>query len=410
MLALVAPRCSTCCLALTSSILLTAALPIQAAEPPAKPANDKIKEIAGKSEFLRSVPKHFARLTAVDPVRRCVTLLIDGENLAKVWPLIPDAEIKVAGWWARLDQLTLEDRVWVWFQTDRARNPIAITMIADELSEQDMHGPGVEVAARDAATVTLKPVKGVNRVLKAAGAEVFRGKEKVAHDSLAVGTAVYTQSRGDRARLILDTAAFEARRNEQKAALRQRWIEQGLPGTVTFLHQFTGELEYMLDHEAMRWGRSLKPGDAVTLRTAMPVKAVVKYVQPWRERTRLRLVTAAADQGDLQLGQRVGLSMTPPSAEIENALLPPDLDLPRSKTERVEWFLASIYCTCKVKGDGCTGHFYTLASCNPNACGMPNHMRSVVAELIDKGLSDKQIFEQLLKDHGPELLKPHLLS
>src|SRR5438128_201431 len=81
-----------------------------AAEPPAKTANDKLKEIAGKSEFLRSVPKHFARLTAVDPVRLRVTLLIDGETLPKVWPLIPDAEVKVAGWWGRLDQLPLEDR------------------------------------------------------------------------------------------------------------------------------------------------------------------------------------------------------------------------------------------------------------------------------------------------------------
>jgi hypothetical protein len=68
-----------------------------------------------------------------------------------------------------------------------------------------------------------------------------------------------------------------------------------------------------------------------------------------------------------------------------------------------------MYCTCKVKGDGCTGHFYTLASCNPNACGMPNRMRRELGTLIDKGLSDSQIFEALLKDHGPDLLRPHLL-
>src|SRR5262249_51759182 len=172
-------------------------------------AKDKLKEIAGKSEFLRSVPKHFARLLAVDPVQRRVTLLLDGETLAKPWPLIPDAEIKLAGWWARLDQLALDDRVWVWFQTDRTKTPVASAVIADELSEQDRHGPGVEVVAHDAATVTLKPVKGANRVLKAAGADVLRGQEKVAHDGLAVGSHVYVQSRGDRARLILDSAAFE---------------------------------------------------------------------------------------------------------------------------------------------------------------------------------------------------------
>jgi hypothetical protein len=90
-------------------------------------------------------------------------------------------------------------------------------------------------------------------------------------------------------------------------------------------------------------------------------------------------------------------------------VLPPDLDQSRTKPERIEWFLASTYCSCKVKGDGCTGHFYTLASCNPNGCGMPNHVRQVVAEMIDKGMTDRQIFEQLLKDQGPDLLRPHLL-
>jgi len=36
-------------------------------------------------------------------------------------------------------------------------------------------------------------------------------------------------------------------------------------------------------------------------------------------------------------------------------------------------------------------------------------MRKELAEKIDKGLTDKQILEQLLKDSGPELLRPHLL-
>ena len=62
-----------------------------------------------------------------------------------------------------------------------------------------------------------------------------------------------------------------------------------------------------------------------------------------------------------------------------------------------------------MKGDGCTGHFYTLASCNPNACGMPNQMRKTVAGMIDQGMSDKQVYEALLKEHGTELIRPHLL-
>ena len=388
---------------------LSLALASRALAQEPKPVNDKIKEIAGTAEVLRGVPKHFATLQAVDPARHRVTLLMEGETLPRVWPLLPDAEIKVAGWWGRLDQFQLGDRVWVWLQTDRQKQPVAVAMIADELSEQDIHGPGVTLEARDAGSITIKSVKGANRTLKADRAEVYRGPDKVAPEALTTGSQVYVQSAGEQARLVLSPAAFEARREAQKAALRKRWTEEGLPGTVTFLHVFGGEMDYILDHEAIRWGRSLKPGDKVTLHGSPPIPAVVKTVKPWRERTLLRLVVKGADLTDLALGQRVPLRMTAPPPEVDTSPLPPDLDRPRSRDERLEWFLASVYCPCKVRGDGCTGDFYTLASCNPNACGMPNQLRKNVGEMIDKGMTDKQIYEELMKQYGPDLTRPHLL-
>jgi hypothetical protein len=136
---------------------------------------------------------------------------------------------------------------------------------------------------------------------------------------------------------------------------------------------------------------------------------VVKHVKPWRERTQVRLVVHGADQTDLHLGQRVRLKLTAPAAEVDGAALPPDVDRPRPPEERVEWFLSSIYCTCGVSNDTCTGHFYTLASCNPNGCGMPNATRKAIAGMIEKGMNDRQIFEALLKERGPDLLRPHLL-
>src|SRR6266478_6018890 len=163
------------CLALCVLMLQS---PSFAADPPAKPLDDKVKEIAGSAEFLRGVPKRFATLKVVDLPGQRVTLLIEGESLAKVWPLVPDAEVKIAGWWGRLDQLQLGDRVWIWFKTDRAKQPVAIAMLADELSEQDMHGPGVTVAARDADSVTLKPVKGPNRVVKTDKAASYQVGER----------------------------------------------------------------------------------------------------------------------------------------------------------------------------------------------------------------------------------------
>lgn len=362
-----------------------------------KRVNDKIIEVAGTAEFLRSVPKHFATLKAVDVAHRRVTLLIEGEKLAKVWPVADDAEIKVHGWWGRLDQFALGDRVWVWFQTDRKKQAVAVAMLADEMSEQDIHGHGVTLASCRVQSITIKGAKRERTLTVAKDFAV-----------LPVGHSIYVQSSGDKVRRAVDAADFERMRADQKALLRRRWIDGGLPGTVTFLHRFSGEMELMLDHEAMRWGRSLKLGDKVSLSAEPPIAAVVKDVKPWRERTQLRLVVNSFDQTELRLGQRIHLKMTPLSKEMDDAQLPPDLDRPRGKQERIDWFLASIYCSCGVDGDVCTGHFYTLASCNPNGCGMPRHMRKTLAEQIDKGKTDRQIFEFLLKEHGSDLLRQHL--
>jgi hypothetical protein len=391
-----------------------------AATPQAGPADDandarkaanNIKEVAGSAEFLRLLPKRFAFLQNVDPARREVSLLIEGETLRKTWPLTPDAEVKFHGWWGRLDQFHLHDRVWVWFKTDRRQQPAAVAMLADELSEQDIHGRVLAVLARQDRNVTLKVGDQENRrkLKTTAATSVYCGKARASLNSLQVGEAVYVQSSGDEARLILDRPAFDLLRAEQKAALRKRWLDQGLPGTVSFLHIFSGEMDLLLDHEAMRWARSLKLGDKVTLQATPPIPAVVKSVQPWRERTQLRLVVNGVDQADLTAGQRLYLHMNAPPAEVENALLPPDIGLSRTRTERIEWFLASIYCPCGIAGDTCTGHFYTLASCNPNGCGMPRAMRQQIAQKIDRGLSDQQIFEALLKEQGPHLLHPHLM-
>src|SRR5262245_8958738 len=192
---------------------LSVQLTLAADEP--KQVETKVKEIAGTAEFLRSVPKHFATLKAVDPARRQVTLLIEGEVLPKVWPLVPDAEVKVMGWWGRLDQFTLGDRVWVWFKTDRKKQAVAVSMLADEVSEQDIHGAGLAVEGHTApskpdqggppAQVTVKPVKGPSRVLT---------MPAPLHN---VGEKVYVQSAGARARLLLTPEQFEARREQQKA-------------------------------------------------------------------------------------------------------------------------------------------------------------------------------------------------
>jgi hypothetical protein len=369
--------------------------PNRGADTPKAPA-DKAKEVAGTAEFLRAVPKRFATLTAADPARHRVTLLAEGETQPKEWELLPDAEVKVLGWWGRLEQFAAGDRVWAWFAFDRQKKPTAVLMLADEISAQDIHGRPETLERADDGRVTLKPPRGVSRTLTAAG-------------PVPAGGPLYVQSAGDRARVLLNAAGFEEQRAKQRAWLRQRWLDEGLPGTVSFVHRLSGELEVMLDHEAMRWGRSLKLGDSVTLAAEPPVPAVVRDVRPWRERTQVRLVVGAADLGAFANGQRASLKMPAPAAEVESAAYPPDADRPRTKAERVEWVLASVYCTCGIAGDTCTGHFYTLASCNPNGCGMPNATRQKLAGLIDQGLTDRQILDVLMKERGKDLLRPHLM-
>lgn len=374
-----------------------------------KKAKEQPKVVAGAAEFLAAVPKRAGLLKAYDLTNRTITLLIDGESLAKVWPLAPDAEVKILGWWGRLDQLVLEDRIWVWFKMDRKKQPVAVSMLADELSEQHIHTIRFKTDARTADSITLKDSKGKPQTHRAGKAEVFLAGKPAKLDAVAIGKELYHQSNKDGVRVLLDAATFESRRTEQKQSLRKRWEAEGLPGTVAFQHIFSGELDFMLDHEAMRWGRSLKTGDKVTLQAQPPISAVVKEVHPWREHTQVRLVVNGVEQADLSPGQRMLLKMPPPSKEVEDSLYPPDMSLPRSKPERIEWFLASIYCTCGVRRDTCTGHFYTLASCNPNACAMPAMVRTILAEKIDAGLSDRQIFDDLLKEQGELLLRPHLL-
>jgi hypothetical protein len=328
------------------------------AQPNPAEANKAVKEVAGTAEFLRLLPKPFATVKAVDAKARTVTLLVDGEKEEKTWPVEPDAEVKVGGWWGRLEQFKPGDRAWVWLKLDRKKAPVSVVMLADEVSEFDMHG-------------SLRP--------KAAEQPKFAPAE------------------------------IEARRTAQKVWLRQRWTEEGLPGTLGFHHVFSGELDLMLDHEAMRWGRSLTPGTAVQLQADPPIKAVVKTVTPWRERTAVRLVVGELQAAELKIGQRLALKMPPPPEAVETSAYPSDIDRERTRAERIEWFLASTYCTCGVSKDICTGHFYTLASCNPNGCGLPNGRRKAIGAMIDQGMTDRQIFDKLLKDAGPLLTRPHLL-
>src|SRR5207244_13174734 len=131
----------------------------------------------------------------------------------KTWDLAPDAEIKVNGWWGRSEQFTVGDRVWAWFNIDRQK-PTTIAMLADELSEQDIHGLPYQLAHGADGRVTLTRAKEPARRL-------------TPPDAAPAGGTVYVQSSGDRARLLRTPDQFAAKRFEQQAWLRRDWLDRG---------------------------------------------------------------------------------------------------------------------------------------------------------------------------------------
>jgi hypothetical protein len=379
-----------------------------------KSLTDPRHEVARPHGNLDVRARRFGILRGMDVQRQRVALLLDGETEPREWPLRAGAEVWYAGWWGRLDQFTIGDRVWVWFDFGPAKEFVAVGLLADELSEQDLYAPGRIKAVKADGTVLLESLRGGKptlRTVSLAQAELFRGDVKAPHDSLKVGETVHVQTTGAGAdaRLLLDAAAFERRQAAQKAALRRRWADEGLPGTLIFTHPEQREVEVILDHEALRWGRSLEAGAHVTLQVAKGIPATVRRIRPWRERTQVLLQLEGSD-ATLRVGERVSLRAVAPPARDDDDL-PAGLGKSENKAERVDWLMSGLYCTCGMH-DGCAGHFYTLAACNATEeppCGLAKRTRAAIADMIDKGHTDRQIFEVLLKERGPKLLRPHLL-
>ena len=386
-------------------------------------SDDSEKILREKSRLLRKSPKRFATFRGADPKRGEVELLMEGEEDVRVWKLDSDAELKVRGFWGRLEEFRSGDRVWAWIRLDGKKRPIRVFLLADEISEQVLHDLPWTLESVDAKekTIVIQRSGDEPRTLKlgaSLGVDAENGEVRVslppsedgksARTSVRPGDSVFVQSEGDSARVVVSVDGLGVLRDRQRTALRERWRDEGLPATVSFQHRFAGEVEVMLDHEGMRWGRFLRPGDKVEIGVEEQIESAVVEVVPWRERTRLRLAVRW-DQADFAPGQRVSVRVPEPPPEVLSSPLPSDLDRKRSRPERIDWVLSSIYCPCSIGGDGCTGMVYTLAGCNPLTCGMPNHVRKQLEGLVDEGLSDLQLFERLRKEHGEAMLRQHLL-
>lgn len=353
-----------------------------------------------RATLLRRALKPFAAFRGAGDGR--LTLRTEGEAEDRAWPLDPDAEIRIRGYWGSVEDLAPGERVWVWIRVGAENKPRSVFMVADEISEQDIHQVPYALTAVDAGRRTIE----IRRKLDGKTETVRELRVPASLELPKAGATVYVQTAGNELVRAVDAAGLAALKERARARLEERRATTGLPGTVTGLHRLSGEIEVALDHEAIRWGRAFKPGDKATLLLDPPLPVLVQEIRPWYERTRLTLVSNGRDLADVEPGRRVGV-LPPPGGM--SGRFPPDAERSREPAARAEWMLASTYCACSIAGDVCTGMFYTLAACNTMTCGMPKRVRGFVAPLIEKGLTDRDILERMEGEFGPAIWKPHLL-
>jgi len=302
---------------------------------------DPLKE---RATLLRAAKKPFAEFVSADASKGVVTLRLEPDGQEVVWPVDPEAEIRVRGSWGGWEDFAAGQRVWAWVRPDRQGKPKAVFMLADEISEQDIHQvPWTLVLAGDGKLV-------VKRKLDPKGSEETRELRWTGRLEAAPGSELYIHSMKGEASEAVGAEGLAAMRRAQREKLQERWKRLGLPGTVGIVNALSGDIEVSVDHEAMRPARALKPGDTLKLQLEKPVPVVVASVRHWNERTRVALVAPGRDLTELRGGARVRLLA--PEAVLPDPKLPPDAGRTREGSERENWFLSSTYCTCSIAGDG----------------------------------------------------------
>jgi hypothetical protein len=195
-------------------------------------------------------------------------------------------------------------------------------------------------------------------------------------------------------------------RAAQYRQMAQRLAKEGIPGEIVAQRESGADAAMLLYRPGGDWARALQPGDPVRVAVgSAPVDATVRKVQPWGEKTRLAVAFAGSPPA-LRQRQPARLFLAQLSETLPQ--LPAGLGRSRSKEERIDWLLSSIYCTCGQGPDSCTGHLYTLIMCHPKSCPMPAMVREKLGALIDQGKSDAEVIAQLEKEQGPLVRQIHL--
>jgi hypothetical protein len=373
--------------------------------------------------FFTGLPKEYGRLLHLDGASMEVVLDRTGERLTR--KLLPGADLFRHGAPATPADFAPGDRVWVVMEGSARRGERGdVRFLADEISVQEIHTEWYALKEIDPerGTLTIEasppaPGKAASLVRLTAlpALKVRLGARAGKLSDLAPGVALRFQTRYENGTfgvtVLADAAGFEALGAEQRRALDRQLAREGLPGTAAG-GLITGDWEVVVDRAGALWARSLSPEDTVRLRREDPpnapaMSAAVRSVHPWGERT-LVVVTPrpAAAPPPAAPPARVRLLMERPRA----GALPPGLGRATAPSDRIDWILASIYCTCSNRNDVCTGQLYTLSLCHPTGCPMPKYMRGKLAAWIADGKSDAEILKLIESEQGPNCHRMHLVK
>jgi hypothetical protein len=393
--------------ALCAGVLAASSAPAQAPKNASPPPHG----------FFSRLVRVFARLERVHPARRTITFVTDADGATWTQPLKVDSDVFLNELPAEANALKPRERVWVAMEGNAAKKEFGVVhFICDEPTYQALHGTWYTVQSVDAGSrkVVLAHGEGAKaervELTAAPDFELLAGSRKQDFAGLKAEMVVRFQSRyatgGYELTQAVSQLAWAFNKARQNEALEQSRVSTGLPGHVVAVDDNAWTV--LIYRTGSEWARRLRRGDRVLLRLDNPsgsadFPAEVREIGPWGEKTRVLLQVNGGTQPAAETPVRLRMSRP------EKSPLPAGLGIATDSAARIEWFLSTVYCTCGIAGDRCTGHLYTLSMCHPTGCGKPMAMRNVLADLIKQGLSDAQILKRLEADEGPELLVPHLL-
>lgn len=380
------------------------------AAPPPVPANAP----PPPHGFFSSLVRVFGRFESVDPATRTLTFVEDGSGARRTQPLVTDTDVLIQEQPAQFSDLRAGERVWL--ALDRGRSSAeygAVRFVTDEPTYQALHGAwytveGVEPGSRAVTLVAGARLQGQRLTLPAAaGFRLRAGSRQEGLEALQPGMVVRYQTRHAEGRCEIAAAisqlGWALEKARRGAELDTALEAQGAPAHL--LAADGSDWQVLVHRAGSAWARGLRAGDSLPLRLADGTTATgrVTGLGPWGEKTRVALQVSgrpAPPPGTL-------FRVMVPRPRLSS--LPAGLGIAAQPEERIEWFLSSIYCTCSIAGDRCTGHLFTLSLCDHKGCGKPNSMKQVLSGYIREGLTDAEILKRLLAEEGPELLVPHLL-